>query len=151
MYQTIVNIANKSTCNKRKVGCVICDSDMNIISTGYNKVLAENCCRRLRCNPGCNLELCNSIHAEMMASMNVNLKNKKVFVNIFPCPICSKYLALSGIKELYFYEEYPEMYDSFNLLKKYGVKIFKLYENDTYQEVNKVNEQASKGMKFFGE
>lgn len=147
------DISAVSTCKRRKVGAVLTDENFNIISCGYNHVCTDGCCKRHDCESGSNLERCNAIHAEMLAVLNKDIKGKKLFVNLFPCPVCTKYLALSGLSELYYYEDYNDMTESAMLLLNRGVKLYKYKQDGSVQEVklvvNDKKEEVKK--KYFGE
>lgn len=158
MMKTAINmvetIARMSQCKRRKVGAVLTDEDFSILSCGFNAILHEGCCKRQSCESGSNLERCNAIHAEMVAVANWDIKGKKLFVNLFPCPICSKYLATAGLAELYYYEDYNGMEESLEILSSCGTKVFKYKKDGSFQKVNKnpdVNvEKKEEKKKYFG-
>lgn len=145
--------ATLSTCKRRKVGAVLTDEQFNVMSYGFNYVCGTDCCKRHDCESGSNLERCNAIHAEMLAVLNKNINGKKLFVNLFPCPVCSKYLALSGLAELYYNEDYNDMAESAALLLNRGVKIYKYKKDASIQEVTLVvnDKKEEKKKKYFGE
>lgn len=147
------NMSALSTCKRRKVGAVLTDEDFNVLSCGYNHVCIDGCCKRHDCESGSNLERCNAIHAEMLAVLNRNISGKKLFVNLFPCPVCSKYLALCGLSELYYYEDYNDMTESAMLLLNRGVRIFKYKKDGSVQEVKLIVEKNNEVQKkkYFGE
>lgn len=152
------NMAALSTCIRRKVGAVLTDDKFNIESCGFNTTVTSlhHCCRRHACESGTNLERCNAIHAEMVAVINKNIKGKKLFVNLFPCPICAKYLAACSLGELYYYEDYNDMAESAELLIRAGVKIYKYKKDGSIQElkiiVDKQNDKKEETKKkYFGE
>lgn len=160
MINTIIEMVDSmaafSWCQRRKVGAVLTDDKFNILSSGFNAPIGKvhPCCRRHDCESGTNLEKCNAIHAEMVAVANRDIKGKKLFVNIFPCPICSKYLANCQLAELYYYEDYNDMSDSAELLMRAGTKLYKYKKDGSVQEVkvviNKQKETKEK-KKYFGE
>ncbi|MBU1967428.1 hypothetical protein KKH50_04035 [Patescibacteria group bacterium] len=54
-------------------------------------------------------ELANLIHAEQSliaraAAEGISLKNSDLYVTHFPCPVCAKLIAMSGIKRCFFAE-----------------------------------------------
>lgn len=77
------------------------------------------------------LEYCRSLHAEENAILsnpflaeNFYTKNKKliIFTTTFPCMLCSKKIANSGIKHLFFVEPYP-MPEAYEILQENDVTI----------------------------
>lgn len=142
-------VSNLSTCHKRKVGAILYDENNKPISYGYNMVICHSkpCCKRIRCNSGDCLEKCNAIHAEMLAVSNRNIKGKKLLVNVFPCPVCSKYLAVCNLGELYYYEDYPGINESLALFKEFGVKVYKVKQDGIYEEAKEIKEENAR--KFF--
>jgi len=75
-------------------GCVITDSDYNILSTGVNRVTIEN-------DP--------TLHAEMVAIKNAcklkntfNLKDCILYTSCEPCPMCLSALYWSRIETVFY-------------------------------------------------
>ena len=118
-------VSKRSTCLKRRYGCVIVKND-EIIATGYNGSPRgeENCCDKGICprmdiphNSG-NYSDCPSVHAEQNALIQCsqeNLKDATMYISgeeeldyfkmreikdASPCPICSRMIANSGIKTI---------------------------------------------------
>ncbi|MBU4350799.1 deaminase [Candidatus Parcubacteria bacterium] len=57
--------------------------------------------------PGERQDLAHTIHAEQKiiaqaAKEGIVLKNSSLYVSVFPCPVCAKLIACSGIRNLYF-------------------------------------------------
>lgn len=157
VIEMVDNMAALSWCQRRKVGAVLTDDKFNIESCGFNATVTslQPCCRRHDCESGSNLERCNAIHAEMVAVANKNIKGKKLFVNLFPCPTCAKYLANCGLAELYYYEDYNDMIESVELLMRAGTKIYKYKKDGSVQALKVIQNEASKNTKkekkYFGE
>ncbi len=81
-------------------------------------------------------ELSSSVHAESsviaQAAMNgVATKDLSLYTTTFPCPVCAKLIAESGIKKMYYLDGYS-LLDGENVLKSKGVEIIKveLKKND---------------------
>ena len=79
---------------------------------------------------GENIDLSTAIHAEAAliadaAKKGIKLKGKSMYVSTFPCPVCAKQIATSGISKLYFSDGYS-MLDGETILKNSGVKIVKI-------------------------
>ncbi len=73
-----------------------------------------------------------SIHAEAKiiaeaAKKGISLDGSEIYVTDFPCPVCAKQIAFSGIKKLYYYRGYNVL-DGERILKHKGVEIIKIKE-----------------------
>ena len=121
-------VSKRSTCLKRRYGCVIVKSD-EIIATGYNGSPRgeENCCDKGVChrmdiphNSG-NYSDCPSVHAEQNAMLSASRKDLIGAIlylageeyidcdkgdgwckieNATPCPICERMIKNAGIKRI---------------------------------------------------
>ena len=77
--------------------------------------------------PGEKQDLASTIHAEQKiiaqaAKEGISLKGTSLYVTTFPCPVCAKLIAFSGIKKLYF-REGGSNFDAKKVLDSAGVKI----------------------------
>lgn len=118
--------AQRSTCLRRQVGCVLLNERGHAIATGYNGVAAgmkhcneevkygivvthPNACPGAQSPSGTNLDGCQAIHAEQ----NALLQCKDVYdihscyVTTSPCMTCVKLLLNTGCQRIVFIEEYP--------------------------------------------
>ncbi len=73
------------------------------------------------------IELSTAQHAEASviaeaAKKGISLENSEMYVTTFPCPVCAKLIAYSGIKKLYYVDGYA-MIDGESILKANGVEI----------------------------
>lgn len=119
-----LEVAKRSTCIRRKYGCVIVSKEGRIIATGFNGSPSGflNCtdtrkCFREKAERYTNYEDCVAIHAEQNALTMANfqsMKEGKVYLaclawdskellwkidkNPLPCFICRKMLQNSGLK-----------------------------------------------------
>lgn len=115
--------AYRSTCIKRKYGCVIVKNDA-VISTGYNGSPRgkENCCDIGECpriafglHQGEGYAMCKAIHAEANALLNCS-REQTVGADLYltgidpktasihaakPCPLCARLIIQAGIKNVY--------------------------------------------------
>ena len=78
-------------------------------------------------DPGAKNLLYSSIHAEQeviarAASDGISLKGASIYMNIFPCPLCAKLVAYSGIKKCFF-KAGAAWLDAEHVLKARGVEI----------------------------
>ena len=113
-------IASNSKCNRKKVGCVA-TKDGRIIATGYNGTPPgeKNLCEK----DGKTTE--NVIHAEQnmiafCAKNGISLKDTTIYISLSPCIKCATLLLQSGVKSVYYEEEYRET-SGVELLNKYGI------------------------------
>lgn len=110
----------RSPCERLKVGCILV-LDNRIISQGYNGFL-----------PGCphnsiirdNHEQA-TVHAEQnaicdCAKRGVSCNNSIAYISHYPCLICTRLLLASGIKKIYYINDYKndELVDIFCSQKK---------------------------------
>lgn len=115
--------AYRSTCIKRKYGCVIVKNDA-VISTGYNGSPRgkENCCDIGECprivlglHQGEGYAMCKAIHAESNALLNCS-REQTVGADLYltgidpkdgsihaakPCPLCARLIIQAGINNVY--------------------------------------------------
>ena len=126
-FSEIVSVtAKRSPCERLKVGCLLVN-DNRIISQGYNGFL-----------PGCphisvlrdNHEQA-TIHAEQnaitdCAKRGVSCLGSTAYITHYPCIICTRILLASGIKNIYYIDDYKndDLVKHFCLQK--NVNIFKL-------------------------
>ena len=112
-------IAQRSVCPRRKVGSLIVRNNQ-ILCTGYNGPPAGHPhpeelggCERERegVKSGDRLELCWCLHAEQNAMLQaarngVSIEGATIYVTVFPCPICARMIANSGIKHVKVFGNY---------------------------------------------
>lgn len=115
-----------SSCERRKVGCVIV-KDNSIIAIGYNGTPARECnC----CEDEDGATIPSVIHAEdnalrkLTASTNNGI-GAAAFVTLCPCIICAPRLIDAGITDVYYSEVYHNE-DGLKHLRKNGVNVIKV-------------------------
>lgn len=133
-------LAQESKCVSRKVGAIIV-KDGRIISMGYNgtPVGFDNCCEVFNENNFDPEEHhqwsnVNEIHAEMNAILfaaknGISINGAEMYCTLHPCNHCLKNLIQSGIKKIYYLEEYPRTVKDDKLLsyvKQMGITIEKI-------------------------
>lgn len=114
------DVAERSTCLRRKVGAIAVKDDM-IIATGYNGAprnishCSDNgCIRKLNNIPsGKNHELCRAVHAEQnliiqCALTGTSIKGAMIICTTYPCSICLKMLINCNIHSLVIDEDYSD-------------------------------------------
>jgi len=129
--------AENSTCLFRKTGSVLVKNNKILLSV-YNRVMPEeNFCQKMGCIreelgalPGEKLELCTVLHAEMnllslAARQGISLLEGTIYLTTFPCSICAKAVANSGVKRLVFLGDYSNQ-EGLLYLKSGNVQVVKL-------------------------
>ncbi|MBQ3422437.1 MAG: cytidine/deoxycytidylate deaminase family protein [Romboutsia sp.] len=104
-------VATRSTCNRANVGAVIINEDNRIVSTGYNGSVSGT--------PHCDEightmrdgHCIATIHAEVnalyyCAKQGISVDNCTIYITHFPCLNCIKALIQSGIKQIYYKNDY---------------------------------------------
>lgn len=107
--------AERGTCARRKVGCVLVDRHNHVLSTGYNGVCrgATHCidspCPGADAPSGHRLHLCEAIHAEENALIQCRSVNDiwTVYTTASPCVLCMRRLVGTGMKRVVFRQVYP--------------------------------------------
>lgn len=101
MMEMAFTCAGRSTCIRRKVGCIITNEDKtNILAMGYNggiKNFANSCESSL---PG----QCGCVHAEANALIKAN--GPILYCTTLPCYNCAKLIVNAGVKQVYYGCEY---------------------------------------------
>ncbi len=124
--------AERSTCLRRNVGCVLLDADGFILATGVNGVASgmKHCnepmlrttfarpdpgpsyphaCPGAQALSGIMLDGCHAIHAEQNALLRCGdiRRVHSVFCTASPCMTCVKLLMNTSCLNIYYLEEYP--------------------------------------------
>jgi len=100
-------VAKRSTCMRRSVGCVLVDTQNHIVATGYNGVPSKftHCldspCEGAFSSSGSDLDLCNALHAEVNAFLQLRSDDSLVaYLTVIPCFSCAKMFANSKVKRI---------------------------------------------------
>jgi dCMP deaminase len=114
-------VAQRSTCTRLQVGCVIASADYRkVISMGYNGNATglRNFCDSTE--PGA----CGCLHAEDNAVINCDAPRgtkKIVFCTHLPCKMCAKrFVNLGDVLKVYYTEDY-RVKDGLDVLSKAGI------------------------------
>ena len=117
------DVAEASYCVRKKVGALIVHGD-NVIAIGYNGTISgfPNICEL---EDGTTRP--DVLHAESNAiakcAKSSNSSNgAALYVTLSPCFECAKIIIQSGIKEVYYTEEYRNL-DGLNLLKQSNIYV----------------------------
>lgn len=116
-----ISLSGRSTCGRKKVGCVIASEDYsNIFGIGYNgsaKGMKNGCDSQTPGDCGC-------LHAEDNALLKVNEGSyipKVAFVSLAPCKYCAKrFINKGGFKKIFYFENYRKA-DGIKLLDEAGI------------------------------
>ena len=118
--------SNLSCCSRKKVGAIIVKDGM-IISDGFNGTPTgfPNHCE----DPDGNTYW-YVLHAEANAILKVarssqSTENSTLYITYSPCKECSKLIIQSGIKRVFYAEEYRDT-SGLKILKECGVEVIKL-------------------------
>lgn len=124
-------VAERSTCDRAYVGCVLVNKDNRIVSTGYNGTASGNphCIdvgHRMRDG-----HCIATIHAEINALLycakeGIAVKGAKCYVTHFPCLNCTKALIQAGITSIYYHEAYRVDDYCLELLEKNNITLKKI-------------------------
>ena len=130
-------VATRSNCESRKVGSVI-TLENQIISTGYNGapkglhhcIDAGGCLRKLnKIESGTRQEICRAVHAEQNAIISaavkgVSIKGGTLYVNTYPCSICTRMLINAEIKRIVYDSDYSDPLSK-EMLEESGIEVVK--------------------------
>ena len=131
-------VSEKSSCLSAPKGAIII-KDKRIIATGYSGAPAgivscyeEGYClkRKLGYGHGEGHDKCLAVHAEanailQAASLGISCKDCIMYCTHKPCNDCAKLIINSGIKTVYYINDYPsEMTD--NLFKESKINLIKI-------------------------
>lgn len=124
--------AQRATCCRRQVGCVLLNSRGHVLATGYNGVAAglphcnhvehailhdglvsvaifPHACSGAKAPSGTNLDGCQAIHAEQNALLQCRdmYAIHTAYVTASPCMTCCKLLLNTSCQRIVYVEEYP--------------------------------------------
>jgi dCMP deaminase len=145
--------AGLSSAKRRHVGAIIVKDD-RIISIGYNGMPSgwDNNCEDIISSVWEEPDLHNLktkpevLHAESnaiakLAKSTESGDGASMFITCSPCIECAKMIYQSGIKEVYYGEEYKSC-AGLEFLNKCGVKLMKLDDNDLMSKLS-ISEKVS--------
>lgn len=110
-------VAQRGTCARRAVGCVLIDRYNHVLATGYNGVATgrphciDHHCPGASQPSGEGLHLCEAIHAEQNALIQCKdtMNIATVYCTASPCITCVRMLMNTGCKRIVFREQYPHL------------------------------------------
>ena len=117
-------VAERGTCLRRRVGCVLVNKRGHVLATGYNGVAAglphcndmaadgsyPHACIGATAASGTCLDDCQALHAEQSALMQCHdvYAIEAAFVTLSPCVTCTKLLLSTSCERIVFSEVYPQ-------------------------------------------
>ena len=125
--------AEKSPDWWRQIGAIAV-KDGKILLAGFNKPVPSKDYTlgvfgdpRSNFDAGISFEISKVLHAEAgviaeAAKKGIALAGASLYITTFPCPVCAKSIAASGIKRIYFSKGYS-LLDAEDILRAYGVEI----------------------------
>ncbi len=98
--------AERSTCQRLKVGAVFADPTLETFIVGYNGSYkgGPNSCRGDHNTPGG----CGCIHAEVNAIAKANRGPKIAYITHNPCVVCAALLVNADVQHVYYGEKYRD-------------------------------------------
>ena len=107
--------AKRSTCCRRRVGCILVDRYGDELATGYNGTprgwahCIDEPCPGANAAPGMSLDACEAIHAEQNALLQCQdvYAIHTVYCTDSPCMTCVKLLLNTAAVRIVFLREYP--------------------------------------------
>ncbi len=134
-------LAMRSTCERLKVGATIV-REKRIIAGGYNGSISGG----VHCHDeGCYVidgHCVRTVHAEMNALLQcskfgVATKDSEMYVTHFPCLQCCKAIIQSGIKKVYYAQDYKNHPYALELFDQAGVQTELVLLEDRYDLTSK--------------
>ena len=120
------SVADRGTCLKLKVGCVLVSADNRIVATGYNSShRGSPHCEDIGCLEE-NKHCVRCLHAEEAAVLNLDIRHKelKVYVTALPCIHCYKILSGAGVRIIMYKHDYGVITPAYKtLINEIGVSI----------------------------
>ncbi len=111
----VAEVARRSTCLRRAVGCVLLNARGHVLSTGYNGRAAglPHCnevtaCVGATAQSGTQLDACEAVHAEQNALLQCSdvYMIETCYVTVSPCLTCTKLLLNTACQRIVFQEAY---------------------------------------------
>ena len=127
IFATMMTVANimsiRSTCIRRRVGCVITDGANQILSAGYNGVpkkwiqCIDKPCPGATYKSGMGLDECVAVHAETNALIQCSNIDKAhhIYITTAPCISCVKALINTRIMHIHYSQDYADTIASHKL------------------------------------
>lgn len=117
-----LTVAERSTCSRRQVGCVITTKDYRrVLSIGYNGNASG---LPNRCDKPEDTGACGCLHAEENACISCSespYTPKILFTTVYPCKMCAKRIVqLGGVFRVFYYKDYHNT-EAAEVFKQVGI------------------------------
>ena len=139
-------VGKRSTCRRRRVGCVLVDSSNHVVATGYNGVPTQfpHCldvpCEGATSNSGEDLEKCLAVHAEQNAFLQLRSNDiLTAYLTVTPCIPCAKMIANSKVKRIVANIQYNQSLAT-EILNKAQIKVDVHDVNNNQQNISRGTE-----------
>lgn len=106
MMRMALALADRATCDKLHVGCVLTDFSNRVLSAGYNGPASS----RPHCDGSC-FSGCRATHAESNAIISCHAPSREIhncYTTWSPCMACCKQLVQTGCQNIWFINESDE-------------------------------------------
>lgn len=108
-------VARRSTCVRRRVGCLVLNNSYHIVATGYNGVprglphCIDHPCEGASYPSGSGLDKCQAVHAEANALLQTPsiLHVAVIYCTSKPCIHCLKLIMNTTCTEVVYDQDYP--------------------------------------------
>jgi len=122
-------VAQRGTCARRKVGCILVNSNNHIVATGYNGVAKTfpHCidipCEGTSYPTGEGLDKCEAIHAELNAFLQLRNDDNSLtmYTTTTPCVACAKVICNSNVKRVVSISQYSQ--DTLSMFAQAHIKL----------------------------
>lgn len=111
LMEMAITASKRSTCLRKDVGAVIA-RDGRVLSVGYNGAPSgQPHCTPQTCNTSAPCE--RAVHAEanaiaFAAKAGISTDGAELYATVSPCPYCAKLIINSGIRKVWYLEEYRD-------------------------------------------
>lgn len=127
--------AQRGTCVRRQVGCVLVDHNNHVMATGYNgtpkggRHCIDSPCPGAKCSSGEGLDKCEAIHAEQNALLQCRdtSRIKAVYCTDFPCITCTKLLLNTSCKTIHYIRRYSQQDQSELMWQAFGNEVNQIH------------------------
>lgn len=122
-FNILIAVCSKATCNRAKIGAIII-KNKSIIATGYNGAPRG----LVHCDEKGHLlfhdHCVRTVHAEVNAILTavrngINIDDCEMYCLYKPCFRCMQILINSGIKNVYYFNDYKDEFQTFFEKNKY--------------------------------
>ena len=133
-------VGERSTCRRRKVGCVLVDSRGHIAATGYNGVpkqfphCLDHPCIGAAAPSGSQLSDCMAVHAEMNAFLQLTSTSElTAYLTVTPCFECAKVICNSNVTRIVASGSYKHSPVTDRLFEKANIELLVRNRNNVSQ------------------